>query len=538
MIETLGLRLVRIVALVAVCAGVAARIFYFGGTPPGLNQDEASIGYEAWSLLHYGVDRNGMSWPVDLINFGDGGNASFAYMAMPFVSFGLSPLTIRLPMLISALASLPLIWLVARRLFDERAAWGATAVVSLSPWHIMLSRWAFEGNALPFLFLCGLALLAFAMNAGQRSLWLIAACAMFGVSVYSYAPAYLAVPLFVFGSLTICALRRIVTARQAGLGALTFAIAAAPIALFVLVNYFHWGTLKLGGITIPRLPVIAEFQRQTAEGPLAHVGQFIRLLETQRDGQVYNVTDPYGVTYSGVFLVLAFGVVIATIILVANGAWPVKRLLVSLWVIACIPTGIFVEPNINRVNLLLMGIVVAAGLALATIDNRIRGTLVVGILSMSVPFCFFVHSYFTTQRDLIAAKFVDGLLPALHYAQSNVAPTAGICVSGLINMPQVYTLFSETRDPWEYLRSVRYINPKGPLRRVASYGRYTFGLERCEFKDAQAVVSKREENVPKPFVKVRSFGQFDVSTVTDSHSDNLHADLYPPVSTGARPSPQ
>lgn len=47
--------------------GAILRLLWLGDIPGGLNQDEASIGYDAWALLHSGVDRNGMAWPVNFI---------------------------------------------------------------------------------------------------------------------------------------------------------------------------------------------------------------------------------------------------------------------------------------------------------------------------------------------------------------------------------------------------------------------------------------------------------------------------------------
>lgn len=37
--------------------GILARLILIGQVPYGLNQDEASAGYEAWSILNYGIDR-------------------------------------------------------------------------------------------------------------------------------------------------------------------------------------------------------------------------------------------------------------------------------------------------------------------------------------------------------------------------------------------------------------------------------------------------------------------------------------------------
>ena len=79
--------------------GFAVRIVGIGSIPGGLNQDEASIGYEAFSLLKYGIDRNGIANPVHLLSWGSGQNIAYAWLCMPFIAvFGLSVFTIRLPM--------------------------------------------------------------------------------------------------------------------------------------------------------------------------------------------------------------------------------------------------------------------------------------------------------------------------------------------------------------------------------------------------------------------------------------------------------
>jgi hypothetical protein len=55
--------------------GIFARVWGFGRLPPGLNADEASIGIDAFNLLHYGIDRNGISFPVQFISWESGQNA-------------------------------------------------------------------------------------------------------------------------------------------------------------------------------------------------------------------------------------------------------------------------------------------------------------------------------------------------------------------------------------------------------------------------------------------------------------------------------
>jgi hypothetical protein len=508
--ESQYLQLVRFISTVAIAAGVVARVYQFASMPPGLNQDEAATGYEAWSLAHYGTDINGVSWPVHLISWGSGSNASYSYFAIPFVAYGLSPATIRLPMLVCAIASLPLIGYLIRRLFDERAAWAAVAVVALSPWHVMLSRWALDCNILPFLFLCGLALLVRSIDANRKLPWLILACVMFGVSTYSYGAAYVAVPLFVLTALLMGRVVKIFATSHAFLAAFAFLLSITPIALFVLVNAFQWDSVRLGGVTAPRLPVAARFSTQLADGPFAHLDEFMNLMVEQRDGTVYNVTDPYGVLYSSVFFLLAAGFVIGTSILAAQRRLPPMRFLIPLWIIVSIPAGILQAPNINRINLLLMGMIVAAGLGLAALDKRIRGVLAVGLLSLLTFFSFFVHDYFTTQRDKIAPEFFDGFLPALSYARNNTISEGRICVTEMVNMPHVYALFGEPQNPQDYLKNIQYADPTAAFRQVVAYGRYTFGLQRCDLQNAKVIVARNVEKVSAPFLKKASFGAFDV----------------------------
>ena len=76
---------------VVLVLGVFARTWEYGHLPPGLNADEASIGVEAYDLAHFGVDRNGVSYPVHFIAWGSGQNALYGYILIPFVAaLGLS----------------------------------------------------------------------------------------------------------------------------------------------------------------------------------------------------------------------------------------------------------------------------------------------------------------------------------------------------------------------------------------------------------------------------------------------------------------
>ena len=95
--------------------GIFARTWEFNRLPPGLTADETSNGVDAFSLYHFGIDRNGVSYPIQFISWGSGQSALYGYLLIPFIAlFGLSTAVIRIPMLISGIITLPLVFLVGR----------------------------------------------------------------------------------------------------------------------------------------------------------------------------------------------------------------------------------------------------------------------------------------------------------------------------------------------------------------------------------------------------------------------------------------
>jgi predicted membrane-bound mannosyltransferase len=495
--------------LIAVLA-ITARAWWFDGTPPGFNQDEASIGYDAFALLHHGIDRNGMSWPVQFVSWGSGQNALYGYLMMPFIAFGLSPVTVRLPMMLAGLLSLLLAWVIMRRLFDDTTALAATVALALSPWHVMLSRWGLESNLLPFVFLLGLLCLVMAF-ARQAMRWMIAAGAAFALCLYAYGTAYVSVPLFFGMALLLGLTSRRLPWKHALAGVITFIVVATPIALFIAVNTFKWDSIVIAGVTIPRLPSPPRFVTQvTSEsgGLPTNVAALMQLLFTQSDGLPYNITEPYGYLYS----IIGVGMGLAG---VGYAAWHGRRTgkpaqaLLLLWFFACLPAGFLQMPNINRINLLLVPIILGAGVALAALAKHWRWALTAGLIAYMIGFGFFARDYFTTQREKIAESFFEGALPAFSLAQQSTSK--GICITRSMNMPYVFALFSEQYNPREFQRTVKYDDPNSPFRQVASYGRHTFGLDQCDLNAAGALVIKKGESLPAGVAVARSetFGYFE-----------------------------
>lgn len=62
----------RILFCLLMAIGVLSRIWRFGIVPGDINPDEAFAGYDAYNLLHYGMDSAGYRFPVYLTTWGAG----------------------------------------------------------------------------------------------------------------------------------------------------------------------------------------------------------------------------------------------------------------------------------------------------------------------------------------------------------------------------------------------------------------------------------------------------------------------------------
>jgi len=88
--------------------------------PPSLDWDEASIGYNAYSILKSGRDEYGSFLPLEIRSFGDYKPALYVYFAIPFVAiFGLSELAVRLPSAIFGTLAVIATYFLVKEIFDR-----------------------------------------------------------------------------------------------------------------------------------------------------------------------------------------------------------------------------------------------------------------------------------------------------------------------------------------------------------------------------------------------------------------------------------
>ena len=490
--------------------GAALRFVQLGALPAGLNQDEASAGYEAWSLYNYGIDRNGYSWPVLLRSWGSGQNALYTYLTIPFVAgMGLTELSLRLPGAITGSASLILFWAFARRCRGRGFAMTALLFLAVNPWHIMISRWALESNLLPFFLLAGIY---FTSLARDKSPAFVPAGLSFALSLYAYGTGFIFVPVFLIASLIWLARCKAVKNPWFVCGLLIFAAAAFPIALCQLRNAFGLDGISIGIFSLPRLSEGRQMATTVLGGgglrqALSNYKDFLRLLWTQSDMLPYNSMYGFGLYYF-------FGLPLAALGLVHSMAgrrdapkeYPMLFALGISVICSCL-----ISININRINMAFLPLIYFAGLGLHLVLCRAGKLGPVFICCILLCCGLFFGIYRNEFYVKGSSLYYPGLGEAILYADSFKANS--VFITDYVQQPYIFALFYTETPPEEYIKTAEFINPGAAFESVKSFGRYSFGSYEEALMTGNpdtACIYILHESQAEGFEAVEQFGQYIV----------------------------
>lgn len=167
-------------------------------TPTGIHGDEASIGWNAYSLMKTGYTESGQYLPLSIDQFGDYRPPGYHYLAIPFVAvLGLNEFSTRLPSAVFGIASVLAMFFLAKAIFNHTGMGIVSALMlAVSPWHIVISRSTSEGVIAAWFVLVG----AYCFIAGikqQKASLLLASAFLFIASFFFYHAPRLFVPLLI-----------------------------------------------------------------------------------------------------------------------------------------------------------------------------------------------------------------------------------------------------------------------------------------------------------------------------------------------------
>ncbi|MFF3087270.1 glycosyltransferase family 39 protein [Streptomyces nojiriensis] len=464
------------IALTAIIAVAAIlRLWRFPDLPGGLNQDEASAGYESFALLTDGTDRWGNPWPVYFPSWGSGQNVLLSYLSMPFIAlFGLTAFSVRLVPVLLGIGAIPLLYFALRRFVNLPTALIGAGLLAITPWHVTASRWALESSILPFFLLAGVTTLGYAYTSSRARYLIPFSLVFLALALYAYGVAILVVPVIV--GLYLCTRYRTVLRNPVpvGLSVLGFLIAAGPLLLFVLVNnVLHRtpGFVSALPFSVPKL-VSSRLDQITSGQDLVGMnthfvtGGFV-------DGYLWTV--PNGFLPLGVigFPLAALGVYFA-----ARTRTPEANLF-TFWLIGAIVLLFAMPGNGNRANALFIPLIAltaigVGGLYRSMADQKTGRTVVAVIMATAVGYgALFFHDYTTRHPEQIAESFGAGFDGALRSANEAQHADEPVYISDRMPLNYMEVLFYLRTNPTDFRAHAEFKNVDG-VYDVRNYRHYYF----------------------------------------------------------------
>ena len=476
-LSTINFPLLGLVVLIA----VLLRFSFFGLVPPSLNWDEASLGYNAYSILKTGKDEWDRTLPISFEAFGDYKLPVYIYTAVPFIGvFGLNEMSVRLPSMLAGVLSVFLLyWIVLVESKNQKWALLSAFLLAVSPWGTFLSRVALEANLALCLFLIGIFCLIlgyklrFFAGKTESLICFILSALFFGLTLFTYNSARVFVPLF----LIFVAVVRWNAVREIGkklwLPALVLGLFVGIAGFLALTQdsasrYYWVSILDEGAINflnqsrgesqLPGIVTKMVYNRYTYFGYeflknyFSHFSPYFLFV---RGGDNYQFSvQNMGLMYALEAPFLIFGI------------WRIRKypsaakLIIPWMILAPIPAAITREsPHVLRSIFMLGSLQILVGLGIADFIEWLKKSWklsyyvsfsLIGLL-VGINIWFYFTAYFTQYPKEYSQSWQYGYKQVIEYVISkpnvNERP---LYISKKYGEPHIFYLFYTQYDPAKY----------------------------------------------------------------------------------------
>ncbi len=396
------------------------RIYKLGILPYGIHIDEAGMGYDAYSIAHWGLDRYYKFYPVYFLNYGGGQSVLYGYLCAVLMKFfEPSAVILRIPAVCFGILTWIFGSLITREILGRKAGLLGSVLLAICPCFILHSRlgmdcYLFLGASTVSLYCCVRAVNEDTNK--NRTLLYGAAGLGFGISLYTYALSWLAVPIFLIFLLVYLLYIRKINWKQILCMGVPLGILAAPLILMVAINTFQLPEIVTGRFTIPRL---TEFRG--AEISLKHVINNIPVLIQAyffHDQFPYNSLPTYFTLYliSVPFAMVGIGKSVVRTIDTVKERQFFTPALILLWFLAQTCMGLVIkEPNVNKLNGVFFSLAFLAVYGIRECYSSIqkgywKKYFVTGISALYVIFFLSFGTYYFTEytEDTFPLPYFDG----------------------------------------------------------------------------------------------------------------------------------
>jgi len=251
------LKILLLLIGVLLLAGIL-RLWQLGSVPPGLNVDEVSEGYNAYSLIKTGKDRYGMAIPVIFKSFGSYQPPIYTYLTtIPVLAFGPTAFAVKIVSALSGIAVVFFTFLIIR----GRLGLLAGLVLTISPWAIFFSRMGTEANIGLAIFIAGFY---FLLKSAKETAYFPLAAFLLGLATHAYYSERILSILLLTGFVLINYKIYLKSKKLLFIGLVIFGLTQLPHLAILKSGAF---TRRLDQVTYFNrgIPVVREFVSQYSE---------------------------------------------------------------------------------------------------------------------------------------------------------------------------------------------------------------------------------------------------------------------------------
>ncbi len=418
------------------------RLYKIDTIPSSVYWDEASIGYNAYSVLTTGKDEWGETLPLHFRAFGEFKLPVYIYSVLVSESaFGLTSFAVRLPSVVYGLLSIIGLYLVVFKLTKNKLiSLLSSYLFAITPWFFIFSRTGYEAVA-------GLAFFIWALYF-LLTKKIVISVLLFIISAYSYNSFRILTPLVL-----------------------------GPVLLFYLFKKVYAPVLISGVLIIMSLvPIYKLYKEDSGLARLQSVGsksgmvsnyvknfslEFLFIKgDTNPRSQIPNTGQLYYVDI--LFLILG-------ILYILKSKDLKLYSVLALLLLSVIPAAITKEnPHALRAILMspILSMISALGIYYFAKSNKFLLWGIIGIYM--IFFANYFSKFVTSYNDLSKSSW------QYQYKEVFENQKEG-CVSDQYAQPYIFGLYYNKVDPKEFIKT-RELNPVSDwgFSTVKSFGNYTF----------------------------------------------------------------
>ena len=437
-------------------------LYKLADVPYGLHVDEAGMGYDAFCLANYGVDRYLNSFPVYLINFGRGQSALYAYICAVFVKFfGLNAWTMRMPAAIVGILFYVVGISLLRQRWGEKKALFPAFLMAVMPYFIMQSRFGLDCNLMLGVTTIGLWLLLKAISK-KKFQWYLVAGLVWGISFYTYAISYIFTSLYLLAMGIYLLWCKRSNWKQLLVFYFPVGLLGLPLLAMIFINTFELPQIVLGIVTIPRLPFYAGSEFEFKHLWSGFCNAFSCILGN--DTLSYNALPGFYTFYGISIPFILYGICV----LIKQGIEQIRKrqfcldTVMLIWIVVGMLILSMIKGNgvnINKSNAIFFAIFYCLIVGIETIIDNVsyggykcsRWVLPTFVVAYVICAISFVTYYFLRYPSELypQAYFADEYRDILDYIETDTGEPKSVYVTSEVQ-PYIYYLVSAQISPYEY----------------------------------------------------------------------------------------